>query len=83
MTNQPTTESRVRAVLSREGFPDDLPVSSKLCDDVGFDSLDTVEFTIALEEEFDGLLIDDEEALQWVTILDVVQYVDNRRRINT
>jgi acyl carrier protein len=80
MTDQPTTESRVRTVLLREGFPDDLLVSSKLCDDVGFDSLDRTELAIALEEEFPDVLIDLDDEDDWVTILDVVQYVDARKK---
>jgi acyl carrier protein len=72
----PTTESRVRAVLNREGFADDQPVSSKLMDDLGLDSLDRTEFAMALEDEFPPLEVAPDEEQEWCTILDVVQYVD-------
>jgi acyl carrier protein len=74
----PTTESRVRLVLNREGFDDTLPVSSTLCDDIGFDSLDRTEFAMGLEDEFGLPEISDAFADGWVTILDVVQYVDKQ-----
>lgn len=73
-----TTESRVRLVLNREGFDDTLPVSSTLCDDIGFDSLDRTEFAMGLEDEFSMSEIPEDDSDNWVTILDVVQYVDKQ-----
>jgi acyl carrier protein len=76
--NTPTTESRVRLVLNREGFDDTLPVSSTLCDDIGFDSLDRTEFAMGLEDEFSMSEIPEDDSDNWSTILDVVQYVDKQ-----
>lgn len=74
----PTTESRVREVLGREGFlEDDYLTSSSLEDDIGMDSLDKTEFALGLEAEFDFETdLGDED--DWITLLDVVQYVDER-----
>jgi acyl carrier protein len=44
-------------------------------DDLGADSLDTVELVMALEEEF-GLEIPDEEAEKITTVGDAVKYIE-------
>ncbi|MEA1964528.1 MAG: acyl carrier protein [Candidatus Aerophobetes bacterium] len=49
---------------------------AKFIDDLGADSLDTVELVMALEEEFD-LEISDEEAEKLITVQKVVDYVSN------
>jgi acyl carrier protein len=43
-------------------------------EDLGADSLDTVELVMALEEEF-GIEIPDEEAEKIVTVKDAVEYI--------
>lgn len=74
----PTTESRVRTVLDAEGFDNETePCSAKLID-LGLDSLDLVELALAVEEEFSGIEVHQDDERDWVTILDVVQYVDQR-----
>ncbi|MEH2184176.1 acyl carrier protein [Nostoc sp.] len=50
---------------------------SKFMDDLGADSLDTVELVMALEEEFD-IEIPDEAAEQILTVQDAVDYIDNK-----
>jgi acyl carrier protein len=45
-------------------------------DDLGADSLDTVELIMKMEEEFD-IEIPDEEAEKLKTVGDVVNYLDN------
>ena len=47
---------------------------SSFVDDLGADSLDTVELVMALEEAF-GMEIPDEEAEKLLTVKDVVDYV--------
>jgi len=47
---------------------------AKFIDDLGADSLDTVELVMALEEEFD-LEISDEEAEKLITVQKVVDYL--------
>ena len=49
-------------------------MDSSFLDDLGADSLDIVEFIMALEEEF-GLEIPDEDVEKIVTVKDVVEYI--------
>ena len=49
-------------------------MESSFLDDLGADSLDIVEFIMALEEEF-GLEIPDEDVEKIVTVKDVVKYI--------
>jgi acyl carrier protein len=44
-------------------------------DDLGADSLDTVELVMALEEEF-GIEIPDEDAEKLLTVEDVIKYIE-------
>ena len=48
---------------------------SKFVDDLGADSLDTVELVMALEEEFD-IEIPDEEAEKITTLKEAIAYVE-------
>lgn len=54
--------------------PEDVSLESSFIDDLGADSLDIVELIMALEEEFD-LEIPDEEAEKFPTVGDVVEYI--------
>ncbi|HEB30669.1 MAG TPA: acyl carrier protein [Spirochaetes bacterium] len=47
-------------------------------DDLGADSLDTVELVMALEEEF-GLEIPDEEAEKIASVGDAVKYIESHK----
>ena len=49
-------------------------MDSSFLDDLGADSLDIVEFIMALEEEF-GFEIPDEDVEKIVTVKDVVEYI--------
>ena len=46
-------------------------------DDLGADSLDTVELVMALEEEF-GVEIPDEDAEKMTTVGDAVKYIEKK-----
>ncbi|QDZ40258.1 acyl carrier protein [Euhalothece natronophila Z-M001] len=50
---------------------------SKFAEDLGADSLDVVELVMALEEEFD-LEIPDEDAEQIATVQAAVDYIDQK-----
>ncbi len=57
---------------------DDITMESKFIDDLEADSLDIVELMMALEEEFD-LEIPDEDAEKIVTVGDAVNYIAERQ----
>ena len=52
---------------------------SKFVDDLGADSLDTVELVMALEEEFD-IEIPDEEAEKITTLQEAIAYVEQNAK---
>ena len=56
--------------------PEEITMESSFIDDLGADSLDIVELLMALEEEFD-IEIPDEEAEKLVTVGDAVDYIKN------
>ncbi|MFA5146322.1 MAG: acyl carrier protein [Candidatus Omnitrophota bacterium] len=51
--------------------------NAKFVDDLGADSLDTVELVMALEEEF-GIEIPDEDAEKLTTVGDSLRYIDEK-----
>lgn len=51
-------------------------LEAKLADDLGADSLDAVELNMALEEAFE-ISISDEDLMTFVTVGDIVSYIDN------
>ena len=54
--------------------PDEVKLAASFIDDLGADSLDTVELVMAFEEEFD-LEIPDEEAEGIATVQNAVDYI--------
>jgi acyl carrier protein len=71
-------EERVRKIVCEQlGVSDDeVNVDASFVDDLGADSLDTVELVMALEEEFD-LEIADEEAEKISTVQEAVNYINS------
>ena len=57
--------------------PDQVTPEAKFIEDLGADSLDTVELVMAFEEEF-GAEIPDEDAEKMQTVGDVVKYIEER-----
>ena len=55
---------------------DELDLSTSLMSDIEADSLDAVEIIMAIEDEFE-IEIPDEEAEKFVTIKDIVDYLEN------
>ena len=55
---------------------DDIQSTSSFVEDLGADSLDTVELIMALEEEFDAE-IPDEDAEKIATVKDAVDYIQS------
>lgn len=70
-------ESRVKSIVIEQLGVDDAEVKneSSFIDDLGADSLDTVELVMALEEEF-GTEIPDEEAEKITTVQLAIDYVN-------
>ncbi len=54
--------------------PDQVNPEAKFIEDLGADSLDTVELVMAFEEEF-GIEVPDEEAEKLQTVGDVTRYI--------
>ena len=55
--------------------PDEITLDSNLSKDLEADSLDQVEVLMALEDEFD-IEIPDEDAEKFVTVRDIVEYLE-------
>ncbi len=73
-------EERVRdLVVEQLGVkPEDVNMEASFIDDLGADSLDTVELVMAFEEAFD-IEIPDEDAEKMVTVGDAVKYLEGRQ----
>ncbi len=71
-----TIEERVKKIVCEQlGVKEeDVNSSSSFVDDLGADSLDTVELVMALEEEFETE-IPDEEAEKLTAVQDAIDYV--------
>ncbi len=57
---------------------DEVTETSSFVDDLGADSLDTVELVMALEDEF-GIEIEDERAEQITTVADAIQFISENK----
>ena len=70
-------EDRVKKIVSDQlgKSIDEIQSDSSFVDDLGADSLDTVELVMALEEEF-GPEIPEEEAEKLQTVGSVIEYVE-------
>ena len=58
--------------------PEDVVPEASFVDDLGADSLDTVELVMALEEEF-GTEIPDKEAEKITTVQAAIDYINNNQ----
>ena len=70
------TEARVREIIINElGVePEKVTDDASFVEDLGADSLDTVELVMAFEEEF-GIEIPDEDAEKMTTVKDAIEYL--------
>jgi acyl carrier protein len=73
------TESKVKEIIINElGVePEKVTLEASFVEDLGADSLDTVELVMAFEEEF-GIEIPDEDAEQLQTVGDAVRYLKEK-----
>ena len=58
--------------------PDKVPDNASFIDDLGADSLDTVELVMAFEEEF-SVEIPDDAAEKIITVKDAVDYISQKK----
>lgn len=72
-----TVEDRVKKIVVEQlGVKEsEVENSSAFVDDLGADSLDTVELVMALEEEFE-MEIPDEEAEKITTVQEAINYIE-------
>ena len=73
-----TIEQKVKDIIVErlDVNPDQVTPDAKFIEDLGADSLDTVELVMALEENF-GLDIPDEEAEKLQSVGDVIKYIED------
>jgi acyl carrier protein len=71
---------KVRAIISEQLGVDeaDVTMESSFIEDLGADSLDIVELVMALEEEFD-IVIPDEDAEKIRTVGEAVNYIKEHK----
>ena len=73
-----TLEKVVNIVADQLGVKEqEVKPEARFIEDLGADSLDTVELVMALEEEF-GIEIPDEDAEKAKTVGDVIAYIDKK-----
>ena len=74
-----SVQDKVRSIIAEQlGVKlEEVTPQASFIDDLGADSLDTVELVMALEEEF-GIEIPDEEAEKMVTVGDAIKYIDEK-----
>ncbi len=72
-------EEKVKAIIAEQlGVKsEEVTPGASFIDDLGADSLDTVELVMALEEEF-GIEIPDEDAEKMTTVGDAVKYIEEK-----
>ena len=75
------TESKVRSIIAEQlGVSEgEIKPGSSFIEDLGADSLDIVELVMAMEEEFE-VEIPDEEAERIKTVQDAVTYINAHKK---
>ncbi len=74
-----SVENKVKKIIVDQlgANEDDVKPEASFVDDLGADSLDTVEMVMAFEEEF-GIEIPDEDAEKIRTVGDAVEYIKQK-----
>ena len=78
--SDPSIEEKVKDIIVEQLSVNAEQVNpdAKFIEDLGADSLDTVELVMAFEEEF-SIEVPDEEAEKIRTVQDIVAYIDNNK----
>ncbi len=73
------SQDRVKQIIAEQlGVKkEEVTENAKFVDDLGADSLDTVELVMALEEEF-GIEIPDEDAEKMTTVGEAIKYIETK-----
>ena len=76
-----SVEEKVKAIIVDQlGVkPEEVVSTASFVDDLGADSLDTVELVMALEEEF-GIEIPDEDAEKMTNVGEAIKYIDEKAK---
>ena len=76
-----TVEQQVKKIVAEQlGVKEEeVTNDASFVDDLGADSLDTVELVMALEEEF-GIEVPDEQAEKLQSVGDVIKYVEESQQ---
>jgi acyl carrier protein len=76
-----SVEDRVKSIIVEQLGVDaeEVTAEASFVEDLGADSLDTVELIMAFEEEF-GVEISDDEAEKIKKVKDAVEYIDKRAK---
>ncbi len=74
-------EDKVRSIIAEQlGVKqEEIKPESSFIDDLGADSLDTVELVMALEEEF-GIEIPDEDAEKMTSVGEAIKYIESKSK---
>ena len=74
-----SVDEKVKDIISEQlGVKkEEIKPESSFIDDLGADSLDTVEVVMALEEEF-GIEIPDEDAEKITTVGEAIKYIEDK-----
>ena len=80
MADKPIDQRVKDIIVEQLGVkPDQVTPEAKFIEDLGADSLDTVELIMALEEEF-GIEVPDEQAEKLQSVGDVIKYVEENAK---
>ena len=75
-----SVEEKIKKIICEqlEVSEEDVVPEASFVDDLGADSLDQVELIMAMEEEFD-ISISDEEAEKITTVRDAIEYIEQSK----
>jgi len=80
MSDKPIDQRVKDIVVEQLGVkPEQVTPQAKFIEDLGADSLDTVELVMALEEEF-GIEVPDEQAEKLQSVGDVIKYIEDSQK---